>query len=166
MGEPLDDIEQAQEMGKLQSEVHTLNTLMTKVFKKVEDLAEKTTPKPPSIGGILGIATSFLAILTLLFGSTIYISNSSNAPMLAQMTQMAQTLNTINSLAVQTANHGQLLSKELSGVAKSVESNNNTLDWIIYQENLPKQITQSQGRLNTLEMQMERLINDIHNKRR
>ncbi len=152
----------AKEIGQLQSEVHTLNTLVTKLFEKFDILVERLQPKVMGAVGYIGIAVSILSILAILFGSVIYITNSSNAPLVAQMTQMTQVLATIQNNTMQNANQGQLLSKELSGIEKSVDSNEETLRWIIFRENLPKQITETQGRLNTLEMQMNRVVSKIH----
>ena len=157
-----DKIENAHEIGKLKSEVHTLNTLVSKLFEKFDDYVEKSQPKAMSAAGYIGIAVSILSILAILFGSVIYITNSSNAPMTAQMAQITQLPATIQNNTLQNANQSQLLSKELSGLAKSVDSNEETLRWIIFRENLPKQITETQGRLNTLEMQVDRLVNQIH----
>jgi len=154
----------AKEIGQLQAEVHTLNTLVTKLFEKFDLLVEKLQPKQLGVAGYIGIALSIMTIFALLFGSMIYMTSSANAPISAQMAQIAQTLASIQNSTIQASSNTQLLSKELSGLAKSVENNNNTLEWMIFQENLPKQITENQGRLNTLEMQVTRLVNGIHNK--
>jgi len=154
----------AKEIGQLQAEVHTLNTLVTKLFEKFDLLVEKLQPKQLGVAGYIGIALSIMTIFALLFGSMIYMTSSANAPISAQMAQIAQTLASIQNSTIQASSNTQLLSKELSGLGKSVENNNNTLEWMIFQENLPKQITETQGRLNTLEMQMTRLVNGIHNK--
>lgn len=153
-----------EEIGMLKSEVHTLNTLVTKLFEKFDNFVEKLQPKPMSAVGYIGIAVSIMTIFALLFGSVMYITNSSNAPLVAQMTQMTQVLATIQNNTMQNTNQNQILVKELSGIEKSVISNEETLRWIIFDENLPKQITKTQGRLNTLEMQVNRIVNEIHNK--
>lgn len=158
------EMEHAQEIGKLKSEVHTLNTLVTKLFDKFDQFTKDTSPKRLGASGILGIATSILAIFAILFGSVIYITNSSNAPISAQMNQMTQVLATIQSNTMQNASQGQLLSKELSGLRRGMDSNEATLEWLLFRENLPKQVTEAQGRLNTLEMQVARMVNEIHNK--
>jgi len=158
----VDNEAHAKEIGQLQSEVHTLNTLVTKLFEKFDLFVEKSQPKPMGAAGYIGIAVSVMTMGALLFGSVMYITSSSNAPLVAQMSQVSQVLSTIQSNTMRNANHGQLLSKELSAIDKSVASNETTLDWIIYQENLPKQVTEAQGRLNTLEMQVNRIVNNMH----
>ena len=152
-----DELEQAHEIGKLKSEVHTLNTLVSKLFEKFDSYIEKNQPKPIGVAGYIGIALSTLSILALIFGSMIYMTNSANAPLSTQMSQIVQAISAIQNSTMQTANQGQLISKEITGLAKSVDSNEETLRWIIFRENLPKQITEAQGRLNTLEMRVERL---------
>jgi len=155
-----DELEQAEELGKIKAEVHTLNTLVKAHFTKFDAYIEKNQPKPMGVAGYIGIAVSIMGIFTLLFGSVMYITNSANAPIIAQTTQMTQALATIQSNSMQNSNQNQLTRIEMSGVKKSVNSNEETLQWIIFQENLPKQITETQGRINTLEMQ----INEIKNK--
>ena len=161
-----DELVQAEELGKIKAEVHTLNTLVKAHFAKFDQLVERLQPKPMGVAGYIGIALSILSILALIFGSMIYMTSSANAPVVTQMTQMTQILATIQNNTMQNANQGQLLSKELSGIEKSVSSNEETLRWIIFRENLPKQITEAQGRLNTLEMQMNRVVNQIHLKQK
>ena len=102
--EELDKTEHAKEIGQLQSEVHTLNTLVTKLFEKFDILVERLQPKAMSAAGYIGIAVSILSILAILFGSVMYITNSSNAPLVAQMTQMTQVLATIQNNTMQNAN--------------------------------------------------------------
>jgi len=152
-----DEIEQAHDLGSIKSEIHTLNTLVKTLFKKLDDYIEKNQPKPIGVAGYIGIALSILSILALIFGSMIYMTNSANAPVITALTQVSRTLATIQSNTMENANQNQLTRIELSGLAKSVGSNEETLQWIIFQENLPKQITETQGRLNTLEMQMKKI---------
>jgi septal ring factor EnvC (AmiA/AmiB activator) len=159
-----EEIDHSHEIGMLKSEVHTLNTLVSKLFEKFDAYVEKTQPKPMGPATYIGIALSIMTIFALLGGSVMYMTNSANAPVVAQMAQMTQVLSTIQNSTIQNAGQTQLLNKELSGIEKSVDSNEETLRWIIFTENLPKQITETQGRLNTLEMQMNRLVNGIHNK--
>lgn len=146
-----EDLEQAQIIGKIEAEVHTLNTLVKTLFKKFDDYVEKSQPKPIGPAGYIGLVVSILTVFALLFGSVIYIANSANAPLVAQMAQMTQVLSSIQNSTVQNAGHTQLLNKELSGIEKSVVSNEETLRWIIFTENLPKQLTETQGRLKSLE---------------
>ena len=155
-----DELEQAHDLGKLKSEVHTLNTLVKTLFKKFDDYIEKNQPKPIGVAGYIGIALSILSILALIFGSMIYMTNSANAPINTQQAQTTQILANLQNNTMQNANANQLTRIELSGLVKSVISNEDTLRWMIFTENLPKQITEAQGRLNTLEMQ----INEIKNK--
>jgi len=159
-----DDLEQAEELGKIKAEVHTLNTLVKAHFAKFDAYVEKSQPKPMGVAGYVGIAVSLLSMLALLFGTVLYISNSANAPLITQQSQTMQMMSTMQSTSMQNASNAQLLSKELSGIEKSVDSNEETLRWIIFTENLPKQITETQGRLNTLEMQMNRVVSRLHTK--
>lgn len=140
-----------QQFGKLQSEVHTLNTLVKTLFDKFDSYVEKSQPKPMGATGYIGIAVSLMTMFALLFGSVMYITNSANAPVVAQMSQMTQILSAIQNSTTHNAGQTQLLNKELSGIEKSVRSNEDTLRWIIFTENLPKQITKTESRLEALE---------------
>ena len=159
-----DELEQAKEIGQIKAEVHTLNTLVTKLFEKFDAFVEKIQPKQIGIGAIIGIVASGMGIFALLFSTVIYITNSANGPLVTQMTQMAQVMSSMQANMIQYSNQGQLLSRDMSGIEKSVKNNEDTLQWIIFQENIPKQVTETQGRLNTLEMQMQRVVNQIHTK--
>lgn len=155
-----EELEQAKIIGQIESEVHTLNTLVKTLFKKFDDYVEKSQPKPIGPAGYVGIAVSILTVFALLFGSVIYIANSANAPVVAQMAQMTQVLSSIQNTVVHNSGQTQLLNKELSGIEKSVRSNEETLRWIIFTENLPKQITETQGRLNALENSFKQHYHD------
>jgi len=159
-----DELEQSGKIGKLESEVHTLNTLVKTLFDKFDSYIEKNQPKPIGVAGYIGIALSILSILALIFGSMIYMTNSANAPVITALTQVSQTLAVVQNNSMENANQNQLTRIELSGLGKSVDSNEETLRWMIFRENLPKQVTEAQGRLNTLEMQMTRVVNQIHAK--
>lgn len=158
------ELNYSHEIGTLKSEVHTLNTLVAKLFEKLDAIIEKMQTKPVGVAGYIGIAVSLMTIMALFFGSMLYITSSAQAPVVAQITQMTQLIADMQKTQMQFSNQGQLLSKELSGIDKSVKSNEGTLQWMIFTENLPKQITQHDGRLNTLEMQMRRVVNQMHIK--
>lgn len=152
-----DELDHSREIGMLKSEVHTLNTLVSKLFEKFDAYVEKTQPKAMSAAGYIGIALSILSILAIIFSSMIYMTNSSNAPLASQLSQISQIIATIQNNTLQNSSQGQLTGKEITGLAKSVNSNEETLRWMIFTENLPKQITETQGRLNTIELQIRQL---------
>lgn len=151
------DLEQAHEIGKLKSEVHTLNTLVSKLFEKFDSFAEKMQPKQIGFAGYVGIAVSVMGIFALLFGSVMFITTSSNAPIMAQMSQITKTLAAIQNNSVQNSNENRLISKELSGIAKSVNGNADTLHWIVYQKELPTKIVENELRIEVLSLRMEEM---------
>ena len=159
-----DELEHSKIIGKIEAEVHTLNTLVKTLFKKFDDYVEKSQPKAIGPVGYIGITLSILSILALIFGTIIYMTNSANAPIVTSLNQITQTQIAMQNSTMLNANQNQLTRIELSGLAKSVGSNEETLRWMIFTENLPKQITQQDGRLNTLEMQVNRIVERLHNK--
>lgn len=158
------DLDQAQDIGNLKSEVHTLNTLVTKLFKQLESLADRLQPKPMNLSIILAGAVSLVLLLGGLFGVVIYIANSSNAPLLAQMQQLNVNINAISVATTQNNSLIQLSNQRLSGINNKVVNNTDTLRWLLFDENIPKQIAQQDGRINMLEKQMNRVVEEAHYK--
>lgn len=154
----------SKEIGRLQSEVHTLNTLTGKLFEKTDLLYEKmdafmqeVRPKPMSFIMVLGGAVSILTVFAILFGSVIYIANSANAPMLTQLQAMSVNIQTVSNAATQNTALIQLSNQKMSGIRNKVISNEETLQWLLFDENLPKQLTELVGRVNTLEKHQEEI---------
>ena len=140
-GETKNQTEHAKLIGKIESEVHTLNTLVKTLFEKFDAYVEKSQPKQLGPAGYIGLAGGMIMIIASLFGSMIYINNSANAPIVTALTQVTQTLASMQNRTMLNANQNQLTSKELSGLAKSVVSNDGTLNWLLYDENIPKKVT-------------------------
>jgi predicted PurR-regulated permease PerM len=152
-------------IGHLESEVHTLNTLVGKLFEKNDVLYDKmdtfmkeVRPKPMSFNMVLAAAVSILTVFALLFGSVIYIANSANAPMLTQLQVMNTNIQAISNAATGNTALIQLSNQKMSGVNNKVDSNEATLRWLIFDENIPKQLTETVGRLNSL----ERRVDEFH----
>lgn len=161
---PKEEEAHEREIGRLQSEVHTLNSLTGKLFEKTDLLYEKmdtfmqeVRPKPMSFTLALGGAVSILTVFAILFGSVIYIANSANAPMLTQIQAMNVNIQTVANAATQNTALIQLSNQKMSGVHNKVISNEETLQWLLFDENLPKQLTEIIGRVNTLEKHQEEL---------
>lgn len=146
-----EDTGYAEEIGSLKSEVHTLNTLVTTLFEKVEALFERIQPKPMGLAGYVGMAASMMAILALLFGVVIFMITSSTAPLTTQNAQITSILQKMQSDMSVLSNQNQLTNKEVAGIKNMAISNESTLEWLIFQENLPKQLTTLQERVHSLE---------------
>lgn len=136
-------------IGHLEAEVHTLNTLVGKLFEKNDVLYDKmdsfmqeVRPKPMSFNMVLAAAVSVLTVFALLFGSVIYIANSANAPILAQLQVMSSNTQNVTNVATQNTALIQLSNQKMSSVQNKVTSNEETLRWLLFDENLPKQITE------------------------
>lgn len=157
------DIELAEKVGKIQSEVHTLSTNNTTLFSKLDKMSDKfdefitaTRPKPATPLMILGGALTTLTILALLFGSMIYITSSTTAPITMQMNQLVSSIATVNNSVMQVSSQIQLTNKELSSIKREAQGNAQTLEWLLFQENVPKQITRLQEKVIVLEKDSER----------
>lgn len=145
------DIEQSEKLGKLQSEVHTLSNAVNKLFEKFDTFIDRNQPKTLSLGGMLGIATSILGIIVIFFGSILWIITSALAPINTTLTQLAQISQDRQKEIQQNTSYIQLTNKELSGIKSIASSNGDTLQWLLYDENIPKQLTQLIGRVDALE---------------
>ena len=153
-----DELSRDQQLGKLQSEVHNLSVNVNKLF----ELIERNQPKPMSFNMIMGAAVSVLTVFALLFGSVIYIANSANAPMLTQLQVMNSNIQGVSNISTNNTALIQLSNQKMSGVMSKVTSNEETLQWLLFDENIPKQLTETIGRVNTLEMQVTRVVDEFH----
>ena len=156
MKEELDAIKEDYiiKFSKLETEVHTLTTTVGRLFKKFDDYVDKTQPKPLSFPMIISGFLAFLTIFGLLFGSVIYIANSSNAPLAAQLNETTRTLNRINSSTLQNNNFIQLTNKEVSSLKTATENNAETLQWALFIENLPKQLTEARKDIEFIKIRL------------
>lgn len=143
-----DKLEHIEDIGKLKSEVHTLTRAVEKLFNKFDEWVLNNQPKQLTLATIIGIAVSILTICALLFGTVIYIANSSLAPLASQNVQIVNTLQSMQNSMQQNTSLIQLTNKEMTALYNKVNSNENTLRWMLFDENLPKQITELKVRMN------------------
>lgn len=147
--------EQIEKIGKLDSDVKNLQSSfegfvkrfesnIKLLFDELKQHQKETAPKPISFPVLLSMGVSLIAILGGMFATVIYIANSSNAPIMAQQNQMLNTMNTIVSNQTRLSSDIQLANKDISVIKGKSVANEETLQWIIFTENLPKQITQMQ----------------------
>lgn len=145
-----------EKVAKLETEFHNMNKTLGALFEKFDKFVEKREPKPLSPYMILTSIVAVLTIFALLFGSVIYISNSSTAPVVTQVNQLSTAMNTLNSNILQTNSNIQLTNKELTSVQKQTESNAQTLQWMIFEENIPKQVTKIEKDIEFLKSKVGR----------
>lgn len=157
-----EEIAQAHEIGKLKSEVHTLNSLVKTLFEKLDAIIERMQAKPMGIGIIISLIASLMGIFALLFGTVIYISNNSNAPLTTEMKTHRVAQNEINAQVVAaltalqnsvsaTNSSIQLTNKEMLSIKNIAVSNESTLEWMIFQEKYPMKFAVLQEKVKNLE---------------
>lgn len=158
---PIDenDLSEAEKLGKIQQEVHTLTannnklfTLFDKLSDKIESLIKAMHPKPMNIATIIASGAAFIVIIGGLLGVVIWVVNSSNAPMVAQMNQISVILQTMNTNTNQNTNLIQITNKDVSGIREETKNNAETLQWLLFDENLPKQVTILQEQVRFLKL--------------
>ena len=66
------------------------------------------------------------------------------------MAQIANTMSTFNTNMLQNNSLIQLTNKEVSIIGTKTKENEGTLQWILFEENIPKQVTRLQMELKAL----------------
>lgn len=136
-----EEIEQAQEIASIKSEVHSLKEAFNTFIEEFKSHRDRTTPNPITLTSMIGIFGTILGILVVFMSAIMYLIHSSNSPIIAQQNQilqiMQQTQNSVNG----NRNDIQLTNKDLSNIKTTTHSNEDTLHWMLFDENLPKQIT-------------------------
>ena len=152
-----------EELGRLKAQgdahaadIHGLKTMLEKLFNKFDDFAKSHAPKPMGFPSIMAVLVAGLSSLAIVFGCILWIVNAQTAPVTANINQLAATVQAVNTGVLQTSNAVQLANKEITVVSNRAQANEATLQWILFDENLPKQITVLRGELDHLRQSMER----------
>lgn len=156
------EAENSKIIGHLQSEVHTLNTLVSKLFEKLDGFIAESSPKPLTLPTILGGIATVGTILAFLVGGVIWISTSSQAPIITQLDLVNKNMQV---MMTGFATHGseiQLTNQKISGIEGKVDSSNEVLNYFQYEYNVVQKDSDLTGRVKTLEMQVERIVNEAH----
>lgn len=143
--------EHHEKIGRLEADVHTLTKTVEKLFTKFDEFVQHAAPRPLSLPVILAGIVSALTLLALLFGGVTYIVTSALAPVASTQQRQATELQTMFNTLSATTGAAQLLQKEISVTDNRARANEDTLHWLLFEENLPKQITQMQGDLRLLQ---------------
>lgn len=165
-----EDIVNSNKLGTLEGEVLSLKGEMSHLsitVDKIEDgiakLADKIQPKQIGMPAIIAMMTGFFSLIALAFSMVIFIVNSAISPLQAQNTNTANILQSMQSNIQHNAAFTQLTNKEVSGLANKVSSNEETLRWLIFEENIPKQVSALTGEIETLKMQVDTITSFAHN---
>ena len=145
------DLTEAQRSGKIQADIHSISGelkefksevkgILASIFEKIAESA----PKPMGTPVVVSIIVGLFTLATILFGGIMYVATSQNAPIIAQMNQISRTQQSVSSILQQNINNIQLTNIKLTGVKEQVNSNAQTLDWLLFNENIPKQVTELQ----------------------
>lgn len=159
----------SERIGKVETELHIIGQtlldqkeenklLFTKLFDKLEKHTER---KPLSLGAISGVTVSVLSAFALLMGGIIWTISSMIQPLSIQQSQTTNILTALNTHINNVSKSVDLTNKDVSGIKESAKNNEQTLQWLLFDENLPKQLTETIGRINMLEMQ----VNEIKHQR-
>ncbi len=124
--------------------IKRFDTTITDLFKKLDNHQRDTAPKPVSYMMILSGGVAVVTLLGAMFAIMIYISNSSNAPILAQQTQILNTMNGILSNQTKLSGNIQLANKDISVIKNKSLGNEESIKYILYDKELFSTITSIQ----------------------
>jgi len=158
----VEGLEDKERISKLEGEVHWVKEAIPQLFEKMDALKDVISPKPMSIPAIIGMIAGGISILAGLFITVIFIANSQTSPLEAQNkqlsiamqnqgTQMVTAIQAIQSNMMQNTNLIQLTNKEVSAIGTKTEENQGTLQWMLFEENIPKQVTILQQQVKALQ---------------
>ena len=127
-------------VASIETDVHSTNNTLNKLFEKFDQFVEKSQPKPMSLSLVLGSTVAMLTIFALLFGSVIYIANSANAPLTTQMRQLTATMQTLTNNVARSNNDSRLIDKDLISIKERTEANAESLQWLINDKEITTEI--------------------------
>lgn len=159
MHEALEDKER---ISKLEGEVHWVKESIPKIFEKIDGIIAAMSGKPISIPAIIGMIAGGISILAGMFIAVIFIAGSQTAPIESQSKQLAlaiqnqgsqitTAIQAMQSNMMQNTNLIQLTNKEVSVNGAKTKENEGTLQWLIFEENIPKQVTVLQQQIKALQ---------------
>jgi hypothetical protein len=146
--------EHHEKVGRLEAEVHTLTKAVEKLFGKFDEFVAASS-RPISLGVILGAGSFLLMLIGALLTFVTYVSNANVAPVVGQLRQTTDAVQSVNAMVMQNAGGLQLLNKEISTIDNKATGNQDTLQWMIFEENLPKQIAKLQGDLDLINQRLD-----------
>lgn len=166
------EIENGKKISKLEAEVHSINSsfgefkdemkvLVSKLFTKIE---EHTNRKPIGASVIIASIAALFSMTAILLGGMVWIISSMMQPTNIQLTQLASIVTNLNTSQMNSASKIELTNMQVAGSLKEIESTNSTLRWMLYEENLPKQINETRKDIEYLKIDIARLIDNVHKK--
>jgi len=165
------EIENGERLSGLETEVHginkTVNDFKTEFKETIKLLFTKldnSAPKPISPMMYLGGGVSLITIFGGMFASVLYIANSANAPVIAQLNQV---INSVNQTSVNVASNSsqiQLTNQSLAGLSSRANDNKKTIDWFIRDKNYPELITGNGKDIEYLKRDVNQLMENVHKK--
>jgi len=135
-------VETHEKVGRLESDVHSLTKAVEKLFNKFDEFVDYSRPKQLGLATIISMVAAGLGSLAIIFGCVLYIVNSATAPIIAAINQQSSAMQSINTVSMQATNSIQLANKEITVVSNRAASNEQTIQWMLFDANLPKQLTE------------------------
>lgn len=167
------EFENGRKISKLEAEVHSINSsfgefkdemkgLVDKLFTKLD---EHTNKKPIGVQVIIASIAGIFSMGAILLGGMIWIISSMMQPVGIQQAQLANIVQALSANQSANSNKIELTNMQVAGNTKQIENVNDTVQWILYQENIPKQINEAKKEIEFLTQKIDMLINNAHNKK-
>lgn len=162
----------SERISRVETEIHIIGqtlleqkeenkALFTKLFDKLETHIEK---KPMSAGTIAGVIVSVLTAFALLMGGIIWTIGSMMQPLTIQQSQTTSILTVLNNSINDVSKNVDLTNKDVSGIKELTKNNQETLQWLLFDENLPKQVTTTNKDIEYLRRDVDTLMQKAHTK--
>jgi len=139
----------------------TVTQSLDRLSIKFDEYIERSSPKQLGLAAIISVVASFFGILAVGFAGLLYLINSQIAPISATQVQILQALQKTNTSTVTLNSDVQLANKEITVVKNKAEANQQTLQWMLFDENIPKQLTLLQAESDGLVKSLDTLKLDV-----
>jgi len=145
------------EIEVLKTDFDNLTKIVEKISDKFDKFTDQLQPKPLSIPVMISSMVGILTFFVIVFGTIVWTINSSIAPMSTKLEEIMRNNNEISGRVMQNNNGLQLLNKEISRAENQAKGNTETLQWALFDENLPKQIIINCKEIESLKAQLNEL---------
>jgi len=156
-----DKIKEAEEFGAIKASfdifisqfkqfTDTVERKFEKTDKLIENMQLNAQAKPVTLNGILASLATLFVIIGALFTAVIMTINYSNGPIRTQTEQIVKSLTIMQAQQQQNSLGVQLLNKEVAQTVNKTASNTDTIQWMLFDENIPKQVTINSKDIDTL----------------
>lgn len=152
------------DLTQLNIDVEGLKKSMKHIFDAVETLASKfdNYKQPPDIKTIIYVILSTIAILSTAVGVILWIINSQVQVPLEQIKSIKTEITTLSEKNNNLVSNMQILTNSMQTIHEKVKDNTSFVNQYMYIDKIPASEERQNGKIETLEKQVNRLTEMIH----